>query len=81
MPMTFLSEDVNAMLSSNINDITAKWENIQKEKALKLNVEENRLLDNPRIFYLASEHQDSANDHKDYQGKIYVDKVENIVPQ
>lgn len=25
------------------------------------------------IFYLASQHKDSASDHKDYQGKIYID--------
>lgn len=30
-------------------------------------------------YYLASSHRDSASDHKDYQGKLYVD--ENYKPQ
>ena len=28
----------------------------------------------PIVFYLTSEHLDSALDHKDYQGKIYIDE-------
>ena len=29
---------------------------------------------NIKIFYLASFHKDSASDHKDYQGKMYIDE-------
>ena len=45
----------------------------EKEKAglLERSIEENR--EKGRWFYLASRHADSAADHKDWQGRLYVD--------
>lgn len=40
---------------------------------------EDKTIRNAKIFYLASQHLDSAKDHKDYQGKIYVDKNWNLL--
>ena len=63
---------------SNTNTIsydTGKtYESENKDLILKLGIQNNRKLENPRIFYLASAHNDCANDHKDYQGKIYIDE-------
>lgn len=61
-------------LSKNITQETNKQEGKDKEDALKKEIEYNRGLKNPRVFYLASEHLDSAKDHKQWQGKIYVDE-------
>lgn len=48
-------------------------ENKEKQEVIQNELKQNRALDTPKIFYLASEHGDCAEDHKDYQGKIYVD--------
>lgn len=49
-----------------------KFEAEEKEKLLKNDLEYN--LKNKKIFYLSSSHNDCAEDHKDWQGKIYYDK-------
>lgn len=51
------------------NDIEAKSKDIHLEDILK----ENRHKEVPEIFYLASEHGDCAEDHENYQGKLYID--------
>lgn len=61
-------------LSKNITKETNKQEGKDKDDALKKDIEYNRGLKNPRVFYLASEHLDSAKDHKPWQGRIYVDE-------
>lgn len=55
-----------------------------KDDAIKDEIEVNR--QHQKVFYLASYHEDCAEDHKNYQGKIYVDekwpsivKDENII--
>lgn len=53
------------------NKIANKFERDKKEKCI------NELMDNARqdktVFYLCSAHTHPAKDHKDHQGKIYVD--------
>lgn len=66
--------DVEKRLSKEIIKEADAVEGKSKDQALKDNIEKNRYLENPRIFYLASWHKDSASDHKDYQGKIYIDE-------
>lgn len=77
---------VENKLSKQITKYTDKIEGEMKVGALadelSTNIEKTKEeskkedidLDNLKIFYLASWHQDSAKDHKDYQGKIYVDE-------
>lgn len=56
-----------------------------KEEAINLTLDTNRQenkqivkrdsgYENLKLFYLASKHKDSATDHKDYQGKVYIDE-------
>ena len=33
-----------------------------------------------KVFYLSSKHNDSAKDHKNYQGKMYVDENWAVIP-
>lgn len=51
-----------------------KYEAKKKEETIKNALKTNRHLETPRVFYLASSHNDCAEDHKDYQGKIYIDE-------
>lgn len=48
-----------------------------KENRLSILIDwgKNRVQTNARIFYLASSHGDCAVDHKDYQGKLYIDQA------
>lgn len=59
------------------HEITVDCDNFEaedKNKVIADTIEDNRHLDNPKIFYLASQHKDSASDHKNYQGKMYIDE-------
>lgn len=56
-----------------VYDFGKRIESDLKQEIIKNELKQNRTLDTPKIFYLASTHNDSAVDHKDYQGKIYVD--------
>lgn len=51
-----------------INEELRKQEEKDKKQYIK------DLLDTKDIFYIASAHDDSAEDHKPYQGKVYVDR-------
>lgn len=55
-----------------INKAATKQESDDKKKVLQDEFVKNRK--DAKIFYVASSHADSAEDHKDYQGKIYVDR-------
>lgn len=44
----------------------------EKAEVLRDSIEENR--ENGKWFYLASSHKDCAEDHKPYQGRLYVDE-------
>ena len=61
-------------MSQNIYKSASKTESQYKEKALTNAIKTNRQLKIPKVFYLASKHNDSAEDHKDFQGKIYIDE-------
>lgn len=45
-----------------------------KMKNLKTQVKESRERPEPVIFYLCSHHANPAEDHRDWEGKIYVDR-------
>lgn len=60
--------------TKSINEEAREREAKEKDEVIKSTLEYNRQLETPKIFYLASEHNDSAEDHKDYQGKMYIDK-------
>ena len=45
-----------------------------KMKNLKTQVKESRERPEPVIFYLCSHHANPAEDHKDWEGRIYVDR-------
>lgn len=49
-------------------------EGSMKDEAIGSALKGNRELDDPKVFYLASQHRDSASDHAPYQGKMYVDE-------
>lgn len=55
-------------------EVGKKYETDNKDQVIHREVKENRKLEVPRIFYLASSHNDCAEDHLDYQGKVYVDE-------
>lgn len=65
---------VEKELSKQITKETDKSEGDTKDKLIAEKIKENRQLENPKIFYLASQHKDSASDHAPYQGKMYVDE-------
>lgn len=44
----------------------------EKEAYLMSDIQANRI--QGKCFYLCSSHSDSAEDHKDYQGKLYIDE-------
>ena len=71
-----IMENTNAdkFMSQNIYKNVSKVESDVKTKALLDTLIKNRKAKMPKIFYLASKHDDSASDHKDWQGKIYVDE-------
>ena len=72
--------EIEKGLSHEIVRQADKNEADMKDKVIKDNINKNRNLENPKIFYLASSHKDSATDHKDYQGRIYVDeKWKNVI--
>lgn len=76
-PVEFLLEDKNYNRTEKVIDsLNREIAGNEKEKLIKDTVKEARRED--RIFYLCSSHDDCATDHKDYQGKIYVD--EKAVP-
>ena len=62
-------------LSHDITRIADKNEGDTKHEVLVDSFKRNRKLDDPRVFYLASYHKDSASDHAKWQGKIYVDEA------
>lgn len=70
----FENEDIAINLGKNINKTVNEYENKDKVKVIHDEVEYNRNLSDPKVFYLASEHFDVADDHRDSQGKMYVDK-------
>ena len=69
-------ENLKKATNQKTNDIEAEF----KEEVIKDTIEYNRGLDTPKVFYLASSHNDCAKDHKIAQGKIYIDEAwENYI--
>ena len=67
----FKKTNINDKAKKLINyDLRKKTEK-EKDKIIDDFIEENR--SNDKWFYLASSHNDCAEDHKDYQGKLYID--------
>ena len=67
----FNKNKVNNLAKKVINKGLRQEEDQEKTEIIRDFVIENRK--NGRIFYLASSHNDCAEDHKPYQGKIYID--------
>ena len=79
-PVEFLLEDKNYNLTeTTIDKLNREITGKEKEKVIKDTVKDARRAGN--IFYLCSKHDDCAEDHKDYQGKIYVDEKAQPTPQ
>lgn len=68
----FSKDAVNYKATLIANSEVRKYESEQKAEILVNSWKTNRA--NGKIFYIASKHADSAKDHKDWQGKIYVDR-------
>lgn len=64
-------KDIKNELDTNLNDTKNGIKEI--DKSFHLDKLINELRDTTKIFYLCSEHKDSASDHKPYQGKLYYD--------
>lgn len=70
-----MSHQVYDPLIQAVNEIERKSEARAKASILASEMHASRAQDLPRIFYLGSYHQKPAEGHKDYQGKIYVDRM------
>lgn len=62
----------SSVLDSIIYEKAKEQEAKDKEKAVEGMMKAVRT--NKKVFYLCSEHLDSAKDHKEHQGKFYIDK-------
>lgn len=77
---TFQKEKIYQNTKKPINELVNKIEAEEKEIAIKKELKANRKEIYPRVFYLASSHSDSAEDHINYQGKMYIDeKWESVI--
>lgn len=68
----FNRQAVNYAATKIVHYEVRKFEDEQKAEIIDNAFKENRKTG--KIFYVASKHADSAEDHKDWQGRIYVDK-------
>ena len=77
------NKQIEKKMYSIIVKYADKQEGNEKAKVLKnvlqANIESSDE-NNIKIFYLASWHKDSASDHKNYQGKVYVDANWKNIP-
>lgn len=75
----FKKEDSYKKMKKIVYDNVRKTESKEKEQAIFNEIEQNRreiALNESikaKIFYLCSSHNDCADDHKDWQGKMYYD--------
>jgi len=79
---------ITMLEKSHINDYTRVQ--IYKDERKRIGEEKQAFIDkdiinnraNKKIFYLCSSHDDCAKDHKNYQGKLYVDaNWQSICPE
>lgn len=68
----FRDKHTNDKSTVLINSEVRKYESESKAEILTNAWKENRK--NGKIFYVASQHADSAKDHEPWQGRIYVDR-------
>lgn len=68
----YSKQAVNYNASKVVHYEVRKFEDKRKVEILDNTFKENR--ENGKIFYVASKHADSAEDHKPWQGRIYVDR-------
>lgn len=68
----FMTDATNYKANKLINSEIRRYESERKAEILDNAWKMNRR--DERIFYIASEHRDSAADHEPWQGKIYVDR-------
>lgn len=71
----FMKDAVNYKANVIINKTIRDNESVMKDEIIENYFKEGR--QTGKIFYIASSHKDSAEDHKPYQGKIYVDAYYN----
>lgn len=69
--MSHIKLDEN--ITKAFNNHRYEWENRAKSEAIVEDIEHNRGLDTPKVFYLCSQHNDCAKDHLNLQGRIYID--------
>lgn len=72
-----IAEAINKKhLNENMHTVSFKEQRkqvgLEKQAFIMSDIQANRL--NNKWFYLCSSHSDSAKDHKDYQGKVYIDE-------
>lgn len=68
----FISKGIDDNMRKIINHQEMEEAERKKHDIIDKTVEKART--DKKIFYLASSHNDCAEDHKDYQGKLYVDR-------
>lgn len=61
--------DISNKIINHYNSVNAEKE---KDRILRIFVDDNRA--KRKYFYLASSHNDCATDHKNWQGRLYVDE-------
>lgn len=63
-------------LNKNYDFLIVTCRNVMKKRNLRIkrNVLKESMQEGNVIFYICSKHSEPALDHKDYQGKIYVDR-------
>lgn len=76
----FKKDDSYHKMKSISYEVAKKYEADEKEQTIENEIKHNRTLENPKIFYLCSHHQDCAVDHLHYQARLYYDEDwENFV--
>ena len=65
---------VHKKLTTNITTIINDYETDEKDDIIETILKDNEGLKVPKVMYLASSHNDCAEDHVDFQGKLYYDK-------
>lgn len=56
-------------------DAGKQYEAKSKDDMLREEIKINRNLQDPKVFYLSSSHDDCAKDHINYQGRMYIDEA------
>ena len=68
----FMTDAMNYKATKLVNSEVRRFESERKAEILTNEFKNNRM--SGKIFYIASQHKDSAPDHAPWQGRIYVDR-------